>query len=114
MDDKAKQLARRTSLIYGLVAAVWILTSDRVLNRFFPSADDISHFQSYKGLGFVVVTAWLLYFAMLLSFRQRDHAKARREAQATYFAGPARVLEMIASGVPLPETLDKLLRLTEA
>ena len=114
MDEKAKQLARRTSLIYGLVAAVWILTSDRVLNRFFPSADDISHFQSYKGLGFVVVTAWLLYFAMLLSFRQRDHAKARREAQATYFAGPARVLEMIASGVPLPETLDKLLRLTEA
>ena len=41
-------------------------------------------------------------------------AKARREAQATYFAGPARVLEMIASGVPLSETLDKLLRLTEA
>ncbi len=114
MDDKAKQLARRTSLIYGLVAVVWILTSDRVLHKFFPSADDISNFQTYKGLGFVVATAWLLYYAMLLSFRRRDHEKARREAQATYFEGPARVLEMIASGVPLPQTLDKLLRLMES
>ena len=114
MDEKARQLARRTSLIYGLVAAVWILTSDRVVQKLFPSADDISNFQTYKGLGFVVVTAWLLYYAMLLSFRRRDRDKARREAQATYFAGPARVLEMIASGVPLAQTLDQLLRLTES
>ena len=114
MDDKAKRLARRTSLSYGFFASVWILTSDQIVARLAPKAEQISHFQTYKGLAFVGLTSWLLYYSMRLVYRVREREKAKRETREKFFAGLNHVLEMIASGVPLKETLEKLLRLTEA
>ena len=113
MDDTAKQLARRTSLIYGLAACVWILTSDQVVRKLFPNAEQVSNFQTYKGLAFVGLTTWLLYYVMRLALQQRDNERAKRENKEQFFAGQSQVLEMIASGVPLPQTLEKLLLLTE-
>lgn len=114
MDDKAKRLARRTSLSYGFFASVWILTSDQIVARLAPKAEQISHFQTYKGLAFVGLTSWLLYYSMRLVYRVREREKAKRETREKFFEGQNHVLEMIASGVPLRETLEKLLRLTEA
>ena len=114
MDDKAKRLARRTSLTYGLLGGIWILTSDYIVGLIAPKAETISHFQTYKGLAFVGLTAWLLYYSMRVAFRQREWEKTKRETREKFFAGQNHVLEMIASGVPLPQTLEKLLRLTEA
>ena len=78
MHDKAKQAAVRIGLIYGVVGAVWILASDRVVERLLPDAHRISHFQTYKGLGFVVVTALLLYVAVRWFLRQREEEKTGR------------------------------------
>jgi hypothetical protein len=75
MQAKAKQAAIRISLTYGFVGAVWILASDRVVDRLLPDATHISHFQTYKGLGFVAVTAALLYGAVRWFLRQRDEEK---------------------------------------
>ncbi len=104
MADKAKRLARRTSLTYGLLGGIWILTSDYIIGLIAPKVETISHFQAYKGLAFVGLTTWMLYCCMRLAFRQREKS----------FEDHNHVLEMIASGAPLQQTLETLLRLTEA
>jgi len=78
MQDKAKYAAIRIGLIYGFAGAVWILASDRVVDRFLPDANRISHFQTYKGLGFILVTAVCLYAAVRWFLRQRDEEKTGR------------------------------------
>ena len=113
MDDKAKKLAFRTSLIYGFVAAVWVVASDYIVLKNFHQAEQISQAQTYKEIGFVVVTMWLLYSTMRLSFRQREREKIRREKGELFLAGQAEALEMIARGVPLSQTLERLLLLAE-
>ena len=113
MDDKAKKLAFRTSLIYGFVAAVWVVASDYIVLKNFHQAEQISQAQTYKEIGFVVVTMWLLYSTMRLPFRQREREKIRREKGELFLAGQAEALEMIARGVPLSQTLERLLLLAE-
>ena len=63
MDDKPKRAAGWISLIYALVGMIWILASDQVVERLFPDSRSISHFQTYKGLGYIIVTAVSLYLA---------------------------------------------------
>lgn len=78
MEVKAKQAAIRISILYALVGTVWILASDGLVNRFIPEVERISHFQTYKGLGFVAITALLLYAAVRGWTGQRDAAKSER------------------------------------
>lgn len=80
MHDKAKQSALRIGLGYAIVGAIWILGSDRVVDRLLPDAQRISHFQTYKGLGFIAVTAGLLYVAMRGSLRRVDEEKTTRRS----------------------------------
>lgn len=51
----------RISIVYLLVAAIWILTSDRIVEALFVEKDTLSAFQTAKGWGFVIVNAILLY-----------------------------------------------------
>ena len=113
MDDKAKKLALRTSLIYGFVAVAWIVTSDHIVLKQFQRSEQISQAQTYKEIGFVLVTMWLLYSTMRLAFRQRERERMRRERGELLLTGQAEVLEMVACGVPMAQTLEHLLRLTE-
>jgi PAS domain S-box-containing protein len=62
----------RVSLIYAVVATAWILGSDLLVSRLF--ADQPAWFDvinTLKGLGFVVVTALVLYAVMASGLRQR-------------------------------------------
>ncbi len=79
MDDKAKRLARRTSLTYGLLAGFWIFSSDQIVARLAPKTEQISHFQTYKGLAFVGLTAWLLYLWLVRSFNRHEQERERCE-----------------------------------
>ncbi len=54
--------ALRISLIYIGLASSWILFSDRLLSWLLPDLADLSLVQSIKGIGFVLVTATLLYW----------------------------------------------------
>ncbi len=114
MDDKAKQLARRTTLIYAIAAVVWILSTDIAGRYLFARVQDVTWFQVAKEFVFIGVTAWILFYTLRQTIRQRERERLRREANQRMLAAQAEVLEMIASGVPLPQTLEKLLRLTEA
>lgn len=61
--------AARTTLLYTLGAAGWILVSDNLVSTFFNDLNDFTHFATLKGLLFVIVTALLLY----LLLRKHDH-----------------------------------------
>jgi two-component system cell cycle sensor histidine kinase/response regulator CckA len=114
MQDKAKQLAFRISLIYGLAAAGWILISDQVVARVLSDKLQISYFQTYKGLGFVIVTGLLLYVVLRIFLRQRESEMVGRKTAEVALTGQKQILELIASEAPLAKTLDTLLRFTEA
>ena len=60
MRDRSNSFALPVSLIYGLVASAYILLSDRVVAWLVPDAITVTHFQTFKGLVFVVTTTVLL------------------------------------------------------
>ncbi|HEY9881285.1 MAG TPA: hypothetical protein V6D29_22710 [Leptolyngbyaceae cyanobacterium] len=53
--------ALRIVLVYALVSACWILVSDQLLEYIASSPDLLSHLQTVKGWGFVLITSCLLY-----------------------------------------------------
>jgi PAS domain S-box-containing protein len=48
-------------LIYALVSAIYIYTSDYFLEKLVTNVELLSKIQTYKGLGFIVITSALLY-----------------------------------------------------
>ena len=111
--QKPDPLARRVSVVYAAVAAVYILFSDWAVARLFPESRQISYFQTYKGLAFVGITAGLLYAVLSLLLRQREKETASRRTAETLLNAQKQTLELIAGGAPLAKTLDTLLRLVE-
>ncbi|HUJ43939.1 MAG TPA: PAS domain S-box protein [Opitutaceae bacterium] len=87
------RIALRTSLLYGVLAALWIVASDRLLIASALDPATIGAIETYKGLGFVAVTAGLLYLTLR---RQLAHwgreATARRQAEEAL-----RFSELVAS-----------------
>ncbi|PQJ12238.1 hypothetical protein CJD36_000315 [Flavipsychrobacter stenotrophus] len=65
MDNKINQLSRFSSfkivLLYAVFSAVYIYTSDYFLDMFIKDVDLLSKMQTYKGLGFILITATLLF-----------------------------------------------------
>lgn len=114
MPSHFKSAARRISLGYAVVAGGYILTSDRIVARLFPDTNQISHFQTYKGLGFVAVTAGLLYLVLRLVLRRGEQDSRERQQAQALVTGQRQVLELIAMGAPLTESLVTLLRQIEA
>ena len=87
----------RIALTYLLVAAIWILLSDRVAFALIGDAATLSWLQTAKGLAFVLGSAALIH-ALVRSERSRwreaERAAAReaRRFEAVFRAGPAGVL----------------------
>jgi signal transduction histidine kinase len=54
----------RIAVIYVLLASLWIIGSDTVLNLFVNGQDDTVFFQSCKGLNFVITTGVVLFFVL--------------------------------------------------
>lgn len=82
MAQHLRNIALRTSLIYALLAGLWILLSDRLISFIATDSFILTQMQTYKGLFFVTVTTALLYAllrAQLSSWRRE--AVQRQEAQ---------------------------------
>ena len=62
-----KRAALVISVLYALLASLWIVLSDRLIGQLVRDPDQLTEFQTYKGWLFVAVTAMLLY--ALLRFR---------------------------------------------
>lgn len=102
----------RIALLYVLVSGAWIVTSDRVLASLFSSREFL-HVQTYKGLGFVVLTALLLY--LLLHLREKELARAdaqRHDALAARTDSERRyrmLLEEASEGIVVTDGEFRLL-----
>lgn len=82
MKNRLGRFALRTSLLYALVAGLWILLSDRFLMAIVSNQKTLTAAQTYKGWAFVIVTALLLYALVRGQFlRGEKEAAARRLAQ---------------------------------
>ena len=67
--------ALRLALIYIVLAGLWILFSDRLLAAMVQNTQELTRWQSYKGIAFVLVMALLLFI---------ERHRATRISQAQY------------------------------
>jgi PAS domain S-box-containing protein/putative nucleotidyltransferase with HDIG domain len=89
----------RTSLLYAVVAGAWIFFSDRALSALGLSTEWLVTLQTYKGWGFVGVTALLLYLALrgqLLKLEQEIVLRQKSEAILHY---QAQLLENVSDAI---------------
>ena len=54
--------------IYAVVSAIYIYTSDYFLETFVSNVDLLTKFQTYKGIGFIIITGALLYILVKRNF----------------------------------------------
>ncbi|NTU83842.1 MAG: HAMP domain-containing histidine kinase [Chloroflexales bacterium] len=77
-----RNVALRTSALYGLAGILWILLSDRLLAAIVNDPGAISSLQTFKGWAFVAVTMALLYIILHQQLRRWDlEANARQQAE---------------------------------
>ncbi|MGD0251550.1 MAG: PAS domain S-box protein [Verrucomicrobiota bacterium] len=79
MKSKIAKVALRTSLLYAVVAAAWILFSDRVLVAFVSDPHVLMNLDIYKDCGFVAVTALLIYTLLRGQLRRLEQEAAERK-----------------------------------
>lgn len=86
----------RVVLGYALVAAIWVLASDRIVDLLFP--DHASHLvvQTYKGWFFVLITATLLYVLLRRMYERVQASTDARIALADQEAKSAAMLKALA------------------
>ena len=114
MSQKPSMVALRAGLIYGLIAGLWILFSDKLLAKFVQDRDQYTRLEIYKGWFFVGFTGVILFIIMRqLLERESQKVKALKKADSLNQLQNL-ALQMIASGKPLPDTLEELLRGVEA
>ena len=81
------------TLAYTLVAILWIFCSDAVLLWLGLDRDALAHYQTLKGLGFVLLTGLALYAALSLHYRAQLEARGalrRSEERLTLALDSAR------------------------
>ena len=91
MPGKLSHVALRTSLLYALVAAVWILVSDKVLVALVHDPAIIEEISVCKGWAFVAVTALLLFGALRGQLRRWEQEAAARRIAEAYLAEAQRI-----------------------
>jgi PAS domain S-box-containing protein len=114
MNQRSTRAALWTSLIYGLVAGIWICSSDWLLDKIVRNKEVFARLEAFKGLIFVGLTGGLLFF-IVRRLISREEQKIRELKKSEALGHLQReTLELIAGGKPLRETLERLLRGVES
>ena len=66
----------RIAMLYAIFGGIWIAVSDRALEALVSDAHTISVIQSYKGEGFVALSALLIYAVVRKELGARERAEA--------------------------------------
>jgi len=87
MKTKMIGIAAKTSFFYWLFASLYILTSDYWLGLLAKEAAGWQQFQMFKGLGFVAITAILLYLGLHKQLQRYEQSeKALKQSEKKYRA----------------------------
>ncbi len=111
-------IPRRTSFLYFIIAAIYIYISDQLLLLYVTDPEVYTFLQTYKGWGFVVVTAVLLYFLLKgqmkqLSAEMKERRKAE-EAEKVVARHWQQIFDASSDAISLVDTNKKILRLNRA
>ena len=90
-------MAFRTSLVYAVIAAVWILLSDKLLAAVVSDPAVMGNWAVFKGLLFVAVTAVLLYMALRSQLRIYGQEAAARQQVEQALRQKTELFEGLAS-----------------
>lgn len=78
-------LAFRVAVVYLIVGALWIVFSDRLLAVLAPEPASFARLQTFKGWGFVLVSALVLYFYIAFEAAQVRRAREEQQRSASDF-----------------------------
>lgn len=91
-----RRFAWVVTLVYMLVAGAWIVASDTLLSKLGLSAQQISSLSLVKGIGFVLVTGAVLYFAS--SQTRRQYAALSERLTAIIDVSPVPIITLDLDG----------------
>jgi len=119
MPEKSPSVVpRRTALLYLIIAAIYIYISDRLLLLYVADPELSLFFQTYKGWGYVIVTATLLYFLLKGQMKQlsAEMEERRKAEEAEKLAAGQWQQTFDASGdaISLVDTNKNILRVNRA
>lgn len=78
MPSTAPHPILRIVLPYTAFAVLWIYASDNLIGSWIADPQTLTELQTYKGLGFILVTATLLYLLLRRELRLREHVETDR------------------------------------
>ena len=73
MIHRHTSIALRTTILYAIIAGVWILLSDQALALFVSSPQTLIRLETYKGWAFATLTSLLLYLFLRRQFYDLEH-----------------------------------------
>ncbi len=114
MNHTSSKVAFRASLLYGIIAAVWAYFSDDLLDQFIKDKRLLMRMETVNDVVFVLFTMAIMYFIVRQALRGEAQKIAELKAADALTQLQNQTLQMIASGKPLKDTLDTLLRGIEA
>ncbi len=85
MSHFGKQTALRISLLYAVIAGMWIFLSDYLLVLFIPNVEQLAALQTYNGGVFVGVTSLLLYFLLRRELRKQEQVETTLQERETRY-----------------------------
>lgn len=94
----------RVVLPYLVVSAVWILLSDRIAAALLPEVSQLSLAQTVKGLGFIVLSAFLIAWLLVLEQRRQaiisvDLAESQRRYRQSILNSPDPIFSVDRGGI---------------
>lgn len=104
-------LARKYALVYLLIGSIWILLSDfLVFNGTQDENFSLLNWELFKGLLFVILTSFLVYFLLLKSTQRISADKRKLEIREEILS---RILENSGNQFGLFDEMGRLLYSTQ-
>jgi len=73
------------ALVYGVVGALWVLLSDRLIGERVDQVETLTRLQSYKGFFFITLSAALIFLLVWAHARRAKHLElALRQSESYY------------------------------
>jgi len=91
-----RRFALVVTLVYMLAAGTWIVVSDTLLSKLGLSAERISSLSLVKGIGFVLVTSAVLYFAS--SHVDREYSAVSERLSDVFDVSPVPIITLDLDG----------------
>ncbi|MBL0030350.1 MAG: PAS domain-containing protein [Rhodanobacteraceae bacterium] len=91
--------ALRIALAYAVVATIWILLSDRLIALLFDDPQTVLRVSTYKGVGFVLVTAALLLGLLRFTYGSLEHSHAEQARTESWLRASERRYHEVLEGI---------------